>query len=209
MGSAANSAWILCLSPTSAPGFLRGIRLFMGSVYRLLLFLHALQFGSAALDGLEQFPEVVLEVGEDLVGVVLGAEADLALAAAGVLHDLGAPLLGAPGDLLLGGDLLGLVLGAADDAVGLGAGLVQHGLALLDDPSRLFELLWDRLTHLVYNVEGGVAVYHRRVAEAGEAPGVLDQLFQPVYEYQYVHLRQPRPLLTIPVSYRPSRNKSA
>src|SRR4028118_1059732 len=78
MGSAANSAWISCLSPTSAPGFLRGIRLFMGLVYRLLLFLHALQFGPAALDRLEQFSEVVLEVGEDLVGGGFGAGPGLA-----------------------------------------------------------------------------------------------------------------------------------
>src|SRR3712207_6139626 len=112
------------MSPTSAPGFLRGIRLFIGRVYRGLLFLHALQLGAAPLDGFEQLAEVVLQVGEDLVGVVFGAQADLALAAAGVLHDLRAPLLGALEDLLLGGDLLRLILGAADDAVGFGAGLV-------------------------------------------------------------------------------------
>src|ERR671913_487571 len=107
MGSGPNSAWISCLSPTSALGFLRGMRLSMRLVYRLLLFLYALQFGAAPLDGFEQFAEVVLQVGEDLVGVIFGAEANLALAAAGVLHDLGAPLLGALEDFLLRGDLLG------------------------------------------------------------------------------------------------------
>jgi hypothetical protein len=91
-------------------------------------------------------------------------------------------------DLLLGGDLLGLILGAADDAVALAARLVEHRLTLLDDPSRLFQLLGDRLAHLVYDVEGGVAVDHRRVAEAGEAPRLLYQLLHPVYEHQYVHL---------------------
>src|SRR4028118_959606 len=107
MGSGPNSAWVSCLSPTSAPGFLRGIRLSMGLVYRLLLFLHALQFGAAPLDGFEQFAEVVLEVGENLVGVIFGAQAYLALATAGVLHDLGAPLLGA-----LGGPCLARASGA-------------------------------------------------------------------------------------------------
>src|SRR5215213_11035147 len=107
-----------------------------------LLFLDALQLVAAPLDRLEELGEVILEVGEHLVRVVLGAEPDLALPAPGVLHDLRAALLGPLEDLLLGGDLLGLVLGAADDAVALAARLVEHRLALLDDPARLLELLW-------------------------------------------------------------------
>src|SRR5829696_3918183 len=77
--------------------------------------------------------------------------------------------------------------GAADDAVALAARLVEHRLTLLHDPARLLELLWDRLTHLVYDVEGGVPVDHSGVAEAGEAPRFLYQLLQPVYQHQYVH----------------------
>src|SRR5215212_499670 len=152
-----------------------------------LLFRDALQLVAAALDGLEELPEVVLQVREHLVRVVLGAEPDLTLAAAGVLHDLRAALLGSFKDLLLGGDLLGLVLGAAVDPVALAARLVEHRLALLDDPARLLELLWDGLAHLVNDVEGGVPVDHGRVAEAGEAPRFLHQLLQPVYQHQYVH----------------------
>src|SRR3712207_7893593 len=53
--------------------------------------------------------------------------------------------------------------------------------------ARLLELLGDRLAHLVYDVEGGVPVDHGRVAEAGEAPRLLHQLLQPVYQHQYVH----------------------
>src|SRR5215210_8679318 len=93
-GSTENSARSSYLSPTSAPGRLRGIIRFMGLVYRELLFLNALQLGATPLNGFEELAEVVLQVREDLVGIVLGAEAYLALAPAGVLHDLRAPLLG-------------------------------------------------------------------------------------------------------------------
>src|SRR5215217_8219039 len=187
-----NSARSSCLSPTSAPGRRSGIKRFMApSLPRFLLFLDALQLGAAPLHGLQQLAEVVLEVGEYLVGVVFGAEAYLALAAAGVLHDLRAALLRPLEDLFFRGDLLGLVLSAADDTVALAAGFVEHRLTLLDDPARLLELLRYGLAHLVYDVEGGVPVDHRRVAETGEAPRVLDQFFQPVYEYQYVHLLLP------------------
>src|ERR687890_1501834 len=159
----------------------------MRLVYYPLLLLYALQLRTAPLHGLEKFGEVVLEVGEDLVSVVLCAEPYLALAATGVLHDLRAPLLGPLKNLFLRGYLLGLILGAADDTVALAAGLVEHRLALLDDPARLLELLRDGLAHLVYDVEGRVAIDHRRVAETGEAPGLLYQLLQPVYQNQYVH----------------------
>src|SRR5918992_6306830 len=163
----------------------------MRVVYYLLFFLNALQLGAPALHGLEELAQVVLEVGEDLVGVVLGAEPYLALAAAGVFHDLRAPLLRPLEDFLFRGDLLCLILGAANDTVALAAGFVEHRLALLDDPAGLLELLRYCLAHLVYDVEGGIPVDHRRVAETGEAPRVLDQFFQPVYEYQYVHLLLP------------------
>src|SRR5215210_93687 len=163
----------------------------MRLVYYLLLFLDALQLRASTLHGLQELAQVVLQVGEDLVGVVLSAEAYLALAAAGVFHDLRAPLLGPLEDLFFRSDLLGLVLGAADDTVALAAGFVEHGLALLDYPAGLLELLRYCLAHLVYDVEGGIPVDHRRVAETGEAPCVLDQFFQPVYKYQYVHLQLP------------------
>src|SRR5215208_5019125 len=163
----------------------------MRLVYYLLLFLNALQLGTAALHGLQELAQVVLQVGEDLVGVVLGTEAYLALAAAGVLHDLRAPFLGPLEDLFFRSDLLGLVLGAADDTVALAAGFVEHRLALFDDPTSLLELLRYGLAHLVNDVEGGVPVDHRRVAETGEAARVLDQFFQPVNKYQYVHLLLP------------------
>src|SRR5215213_6190241 len=163
----------------------------MRLVYYLLLFLDALQLRAPALHSLQELAQVVLEVGEDLVGVVLSAEAYLALAAAGVFHDLRTPLLGPLEDLFFRSDFLGLVLGAADDTVALAAGFVKHRLALLDDPASLLELLRYCLAHLVYDVEGGIPVDHRRVAETGEAPRVLDQFFQLVYKYQYVHLLLP------------------
>src|SRR5215218_2401617 len=163
----------------------------MRLVYYLLLFLNALQLCAPALDGLEELAQVVLEVGKDLVGVVFGAEPYLTLAAAGIFHNLRAPFLGPLEDLFFRSDLLGLILGAANDTVALAAGFVEHRLALLDDPAGLLELLRYCLAHLVYDVEGGVPVDHRRIAETGEAPRVLDQFFQPVNKYQYVHLLLP------------------
>ena len=65
---------------------------------RLVLALQAL---AAALDGREELREVDLERVEDLVGVVLGAEPDLALAGAGVLDDVLGGALGLLDDLLL------------------------------------------------------------------------------------------------------------
>src|SRR3712207_3981445 len=139
---------------------------FMMLFYTLvLLFLYTLELRAAPLDGLEEFTEVVLEVRQHLVSVVLCAKPDLALPTPGVLHDLCATLLCPFEDLLLGGDLLCLVLGAADDAVALAARLVEHRLALLDDPSRLFEFLGDRLAHLVYDVEGRITRSEEHTSE--------------------------------------------
>ena len=57
---------------------------------------------AAALHGGEELLKVHFERVEDLVGVVLGAEADLPLARAGVLDDLVGGTLGLLGDLLVG-----------------------------------------------------------------------------------------------------------
>jgi len=45
----------------------------MRLVYYALLFLDALQLGTAALYGLEELAEVVFEVGEDLIRVIFRA----------------------------------------------------------------------------------------------------------------------------------------
>ena len=73
------------------------------------LFVPAGEPVAAALHGREELLQVDLERVEDLVGVVLGAEADLALARAGVLDDLIGRALGLLGDLLVG-DQSGLLL---------------------------------------------------------------------------------------------------
>ena len=56
----------------------------------------------AALHGGQELAEVRLERGQDLVGVVLGAEAHLALALPGRFEDLRRLPLGEADDLLLG-----------------------------------------------------------------------------------------------------------
>ena len=91
-GSAMRAGW-----PTWGEAARRPSR--SGDLGRFVL---ALQPLAPALDGGDELREVDLERVEDLVGVVLGAEADLALAAAGVLDDLLGGALGLLRDLLLG-----------------------------------------------------------------------------------------------------------
>src|SRR6185437_7653584 len=87
---------------------------------------------ASALDGRDELRQVDLERVEDLVGVVLGAEADLALASAGVLDDVLCGSLGLLGDLLLGDHLLLALTRLLDDPLGLPLGLGEHLLTLLD-----------------------------------------------------------------------------
>src|ERR687893_205031 len=112
----------------------------------------ALEPVAAALDGGDELLQVDLERVEDVVGVVLRPEPDLALARAGVLDDVLGLALGLLDDLLVG-DQLGLLLTRLlDDALGLALGLGEHLLALLDDPASLLDLLGDRGPHLVEDV---------------------------------------------------------
>src|SRR6478609_7809605 len=115
-------------------------------------FVLALEALAAALDGGDELREVDLERVEDLVGVVLGAEADLPLTGSRVLDDVLGGALGLLGDLLLG-DQLGLALARLlDDPLRLALGLGEHLLTLLDDPARLLDLLGDRGAHLIEDV---------------------------------------------------------
>src|SRR3954466_11722295 len=116
---------------------------------RLVLALQAL---ATALHGGDELREVDLERVEDLVGVVLGAEADRALAGAGVLDDVLGGALGLLGDLFLADELVLALARLLDDALGLARGLGGHLLALLDDPAPLLDLLRDRGSHLVEDV---------------------------------------------------------
>ena len=141
---------------------------------------------AAALHGGEELLQVHFEGVEDLVGVVLGAEADFALAGAGVLDDLVGGALGLLGDLLVG-DQAGLLLaGLADDPLGLAFGLGQHLLALLDDPPRLLDLLGDRGAHLVEEVVDLLAV-HAHLVRQRDRPGVVNNVIELVDEDQNVH----------------------
>src|SRR3954465_5501873 len=112
-------------------------RIWLAHFGRLVLALQAL---AAALDGGDELREVDLERVEDLVRVVLGAEADLALAGAGVLDDVLGLALGLLGDLLLRDELRLALARLLDDALRLALGLGEHLLALLDDPARLLDL---------------------------------------------------------------------
>src|SRR5205814_6203051 len=102
-----------------------------GHLGRLVL---AGQAIATPLHGRDELRKVDLERVEDLVGVVLGAQADLALTGAGVLDDVLGGALGLLGHLFLADELLGALTRLLDDPLGLALGLRQHLLALLDDP---------------------------------------------------------------------------
>ena len=135
----------------------------------------------------EELLEVDLERREDVVGVVLGAEPDLALALAGLLDDLLGGALGLPGDLLVGDEPLLLLAGLLDDSLGLALGLGEHLLALLDDPPGLLDLLGDRRAHLVEDVVDLLAVDADLIGQRDRAR-VVHQVIELVYEYEDVHL---------------------
>src|SRR5918992_694165 len=134
----------------------------------------------------DELREVDLKGVEDLVRVVLGAQADLPLAGAGVLDDVLRLALGLARDLLLG-DELGLALARLlDDPLRLALGLGQHLLALLDDPARLLDLLRDRRAHLVEDVVDLLLV-HANLVRQRDLFRVVDEIVQLVDEYQDVH----------------------
>src|SRR3954464_12252189 len=146
----------------------------------------ALQALAAGLDGGDELGEVDLERVEDLVGVVLGAQADLALAGAGVLDDVLGGALGLLGDLLLGDQLRLALARLLDDPLGLALGLRQHLLALLDDPAGLLDLLGDRGPHLVEDVVD-LFLVHAHLVRQRDLLGVVDEVVQLVDQYQDVH----------------------
>lgn len=75
----------------------------------------AVQALAAAGDVLEKVVEVRLEVREDLIGVILRADAHLAFAGHGVIDDLLGTLLGKAHDLLFARKVLGLALGVLEE----------------------------------------------------------------------------------------------
>src|SRR5665811_731008 len=134
--------------------------------------------------------EVDLEVAEHLVGVVLGAQAGLALALAGILHGLLGVALGEAHHLGLRGEPVGALLSLREHALGLLLGLGEHLLALLDDPARLLDLLGNGGAHLVEDVVHLLAVDHDAVGER-HGPGVVDDVVELVDENEHVHTQQP------------------
>src|SRR3954467_13968980 len=162
-----------------------GVRLgdFGARVGGLVLALQAL---APALDGRDELREVDLERVEDLVGVVLGAEADLALAGAGVLDDVLGGALGLLDDLFLRDELVLAFARLLDDPLRLALGLGEHLLTLLDDPARLLDLLGDRRAHLVEDVVDLLLV-HTHLVRQRDLLGVVNEVVELVDEYEDVH----------------------
>src|SRR5918995_1319557 len=148
----------------------------------------ALQPVAASLYGRYELRQVHLEGVEDVVRVVLGAQADLALACAGVLDDLVGLALCLLHDLLLGDQANLLLAGLTDDALGLALRLRQHLLALFHDPARLLDLLGDRGAHLVEDVVDLLTV-HAHLVRHRDTLGVVDQIVELVDENENVHQR--------------------
>src|SRR3954452_13042061 len=176
--------WFRARNVSRSKGTGKGLRTPSGDFYFVL----ALQALAAPLDRGDELRQVDLERVEDLVGVVLRPEPDLALAGAGVLDDVLRLALGLLGDLLLADELRLALARLLDDALRLALGLRQHLLALLDDPARLLDLLGDRRAHLVEDVVDLLLVHADRPCH-GDRLGVVDRIVQLVDEYEDVHGR--------------------
>src|SRR4051812_14723317 len=146
----------------------------------------ALEPLAAALHRSDELGQVHLERVEDLVGVVLRAEPDLALARPGVLDDVLRRALGLAGDLLLGDELLLALARLLDDALRLAFGLGEHLLTFLDDPASLLDLLRDRGAHLVEDVVDLLLVDAHGIRQRHRL-GVVDEVVQLVDQYEDVH----------------------
>src|SRR3954447_3431013 len=142
-----------------------------------LLILTAREAIAPAAHGGQELLEVDLEGGEDLVRVVLGAEADLTFRLARVLDDLLGSALGLLVDLLVGDQAGLLIASLLDDALGFALGLGEHLLPFLDDPPRLLDLLGNRRPHLVEQVVDLLTIYANLIRER-HWPRVVDQVVE-------------------------------
>src|SRR3954452_21163774 len=138
------------------------------------------------LHGSDELREVHLERVEDVVGVVLGAETNLALPSTCVFDDLLSLALCLPDDFFFA-DQTGLLLaGLADDPLGFPLGLGKHLLPLLDDPARLLDLLRDRRAHLVEDVVDLLFIHAHGVRKR-HLLGVVNCVVEFVDEDEDVH----------------------
>src|SRR5215217_8146224 len=151
-------------------------------------FFAALQPVAASLHGRDELRQVDLEGVEDVVRVVLGAQADLALAGAGVLDDLVGLALGLLHDLFLADEADLLLARLTDDALRFALSLRQHLLALLHDPARLLDLLGDGRAHLVEDVVDLLLVDTHLVRKR-HGLSVVNCVVQLVDQDQYIHPR--------------------
>src|SRR3954451_16410754 len=141
---------------------------------------------AAALHRGGELLKVDLEGVEDVVGVVLRAEPDLALASPRLLDDLLRLALGLADDLFLVDQARLLVTRLLDDPLRLALGLGEHLLPLLHDPARLLDLLGDRGPHLVEDVVDLLFVHAHLVGER-HGLGVMNRVVELVYEDEDIH----------------------
>lgn len=129
---------------------------------------------AAAADGAEGLGEDDLEVGELGVDVVVGLRADLLGLLAGLGEDAVGLVLGAAGDLGVGDQGAALGVRGLDDPLGLLTGLLDHFLAAADQLPGLGEGAGQRLTHLFEHREQLGAVDHAR-GRHGHGAGTADR----------------------------------
>ena len=142
----------------------------------------AVQALTATRDVLEKVIEIRLEIGEDLIGVVLGTDAHLALAGHGIVDDLLGALLGEAHDLLLAGKMLGLTLCVLEDAIGINLCGLDHALTVTNDDASLTQLLWEDIANLIKNLKNGANFDLALLAIAQDRLGLLDALGKLVEE---------------------------
>src|SRR3954452_22296496 len=147
-----------------------------------------LQPVAPALHGRGELLEVHFQGVQDVVGVVLGTEANLTLAGARLLDDLLRLALGLLHDLLLGDQAHLLVARLLQDPLRLALCLGEHLLALLHDPARLLDLLGDRRAHLIEDVVDLLLVDAHLIRQR-HGLGVVNRVVELVDQYEDIHGR--------------------
>ena len=120
---------------------------------------------------------------EDLLRIIFGSVARLALVLLSTIADIVGLLLREANDLLLASDGKRLLLSVSDDGIGLSGGRCQKLVALLEDATRLLPLLGIAHANLVKNVEEDLSLNHlelrvlaeRRLGLFDDALKLIDQ----------------------------------
>jgi len=142
--------------------------------------------GRSIASRIQVLEQLALELHEHVERVLVGVGPDglgLGLRRA---HDLGCAQLGVFGQHVALDQLVALFFGERHGSLRLLVRLSQDLVALIDDLLRLFDLVGDRHTHLVDQLQDAVFI-HQELAGQGQGPAIVEDFLQAVDQVQDVH----------------------